>query len=67
MPNKDGKGPAGKGPMTGRGSGHCAIPLNTTYEELSFLKDQKRVLKEQLHSIETRLKILETTTNRRER
>ncbi len=26
MPNKDGKGPQGKGPQTGRGAGNCATP-----------------------------------------
>ena len=27
MPRFDGTGPAGQGPMTGRGEGHCAIVL----------------------------------------
>jgi len=27
MPGFDGTGPSGRGPMTGRGMGYCAIPL----------------------------------------
>ena len=26
MPGYDGKGPEGKGPMTGRGQGYCSLP-----------------------------------------
>jgi hypothetical protein len=66
MPNKDGMGPTGKGPLTGRGSGYCVIPLNTTEEELSFLKNQKRVLREQLQNIETRITVLQAH-NRKEK
>jgi hypothetical protein len=67
MPEKDGTGPRGKGPMTGRGSGYCIIPLNTTQEDCNYLKNQEKVLREQLDYIETRLKGLETTTCRSER
>jgi hypothetical protein len=28
MPSFDGTGPRGQGPMTGRGEGYCAIPLD---------------------------------------
>ena len=51
MPKFDGTGPTGKGPMTGRGSGKCIIPLNTTEEELNYLKNQEKVLREQLGQI----------------
>jgi hypothetical protein len=30
MPGFDGTGPRGQGPMTGRGEGYCAIPLDRT-------------------------------------
>jgi hypothetical protein len=30
MPGFDGTGPQGQGPMTGRGEGYCAIPLDRT-------------------------------------
>jgi hypothetical protein len=30
MPGFDGTGPAGMGPMTGRGRGYCVVPLNST-------------------------------------
>ncbi len=58
MPKLDGMGPNGKGPMTGRGSGNCVIPLNTTEQELEFLKNQERVMKQQLKRIGTRIKSL---------
>jgi hypothetical protein len=67
MPNKDGMGPTGKGPLTGRGSGHCAIPLNTTDEELSFLKNQKKVLREQLGQIEIRIAVLQAPSHKEKR
>jgi Family of unknown function (DUF5320) len=69
MPRFDGTGPEGKGPMTGRGSGYCALPLKTKEQELQFLKNQERVLKQELHSIRTMIKNLtiprEKTTVRR--
>ena len=58
MPKLDGMGPNGKGPMTGSGSGNCVIPLNTTEQELEFLKNQERVMKRQLKRIGTRIKSL---------
>ena len=67
MPKFDGTGPSGKGPMTGRGSGYCVIPLNTTGEELEYLKNQEKVLRDQLHMVETRLKALETMICRSKR
>ena len=53
MPKFDGLGPNGKGPMTGRGSGYCIIPLNTPEEELDFLKNQEQALKKQLKHVAT--------------
>lgn len=67
MPNFNGTGPGGKGPMTGRGRGYCIIPLNTNREELDFLKNQEKALREQLRNVKTRVKVLEATTCGRER
>jgi hypothetical protein len=67
MPNKDGTGPKGKGPMTGRASGHCIVPLNTTDEEMNYLKNQEKVLKDQLKNVKTRLNALKTTACRSEK
>ena len=58
MSKFDGTGPSGKGPITGRGSGRCAVPLNTTEQELELLKNQERVMKRQLKRIGTRIKSL---------
>jgi len=55
MPEFDGTGPEGKAPMTGRGSGYCAISLNTSQEELGFLTEQLQVLQQQLKTIELRI------------
>jgi|WetSurMetagenome_2_1015567.scaffolds.fasta_scaffold683973_2 hypothetical protein len=63
MPSKDGTGPKGKGPLTGRGSGHCILPLNTPEEELNYLKNQKKVLREQLQNVEARVIGLETSAS----
>jgi hypothetical protein len=38
MPNRDGTGPEGKGPMTGCGRGYCVIPINTPEKGLTFFK-----------------------------
>lgn len=35
MPGFDGTGPRGKGPLTGRGMGYCAIPLRDTAQPQS--------------------------------
>lgn len=59
MPKKNGTGPGGRGPMTGQGGGKCIIPLNTTEEELNYLKNRQQVLREQLQDIEARIKVLE--------
>ncbi len=65
MPNKDGTGPTGKGPMTGRGNGYCIIPINNTQEELNFLKNREKALKEELQNIENRLSEQRAATYRR--
>jgi hypothetical protein len=67
MPKKDGTGPKGNGPMTGQGSGYCIVPLNTPKEELSYLKNQERVLREQRLQVKTRLRVLDTTVGSSER
>lgn len=64
MPKLDSTGPTGKGPMTGRGSGKCIIPLNTTEEELNYLKNQEKVLREQLGQIVTRIAVLEAPSRK---
>jgi hypothetical protein len=61
MPLKDGNGPTGKGPMTGRGSGQCILPINTAQEEMNFLKNRASGLREQLQQIETRVKDIKVT------
>lgn len=61
MPKFDGLGPNGKGPMTGRGSGYCIIPLNTPEEELDFLKNQEQALKKQLKHVATRIRRIENS------
>ena len=55
MPNFDGTGPSGKGPMTGCGRGYCVIPISTPEQELDFLRNQAQVLQEQLKRIRTRI------------
>ena len=67
MPNKDGTGPEGKGPMTGYSSGSCIIPLNSKEEEVKYLKNQEKVLREQLNQVISRLRNLETTACRRKK
>jgi hypothetical protein len=67
MPKKDGTGPTGKGPLTGRGSGKCIIPLNTKEEELDYLKNREKVLRDELRHVETRVKVLEAVACRSKR
>ena len=61
MPNLDGTGPRGKGPMTGCGRGYCVLPISTPEEELVFLKSQAQALQAQLKTIRARIKGLKTT------
>jgi len=60
MPNFDGTGPDGKGPMTGRGRGYCVIPISTPERELGFLRNQAQILQEHLKQIRTRIKEVKT-------
>jgi hypothetical protein len=60
MPNYDGTGPDGKGPMTGFGRGHCIIPITSSEQELDLLRNQARVLQAQLRQIKTRIKEVKT-------
>ena len=55
MPNYDGTGPDGKGPMTGFGRGYCVIPISSSEQELNLLRNQTRVLQAQLKQIRTRI------------
>jgi Family of unknown function (DUF5320) len=66
MPKFDGLGPNGKGPMTGRGSGYCVIPINTPEEELGFLKNQEQASKKQLKHVTTRIRRIENSTSQKE-
>ncbi len=66
MPKFDGTGPKGKGPMTGGGGGYCVIPLNTTEEELGFLKNREQSLKKQLKHVTTRIRHIESSTSKKE-
>ena len=60
MPNYDGTGPDGKGPMTGFGRGYCVIPITNSEQELVILKNQAHVLREQLKQIRTRINGVKT-------
>jgi len=77
MPGFNGTGPRGMGPMTGRGMGYCAVPLPGSRcvspaiynrggrrDELSYLKEEARLIREQIEQIETRIKTLENATHR---
>ena len=59
MPKYDGLGPEGRGSMTGRGKGFCVIPVNTTAQEIEFLKNQEQALKKQLKHVTARIKRIE--------
>ena len=61
MPNFDGTGPRGKGPMTGCGRGYCVLPVSTPKEELVFLKSQAQALQAQLKQVGARIKGVKTT------
>jgi hypothetical protein len=61
MPNFDGSGPRGKGPMTGCGWGYCVLPISTPEQELVFLKSQARALQAQLKQVRARIKGVKTT------
>ncbi len=58
MPKRDGTGPYGNGPMSGRGDGTCIFPLSNSRQELEFLKTRERTLKQQLQNIRHRIKLI---------
>ena len=60
MPNYDGTGPDGKGPMTGFGRGYCVIPITSSSQEIELLKNQEHILQAQLRQIRNRIKVLNT-------
>jgi hypothetical protein len=60
MPNYDGTGPDGKGPMTGFGRGYCVIPITSSEQEIELLRNQKHLLRAQLRQIGNRIKVVKT-------
>ncbi len=60
MPNFDGTGPHGEGPMTGWGRGYCVVPLSNLGEELGYLRSQEQALKMQLSKLRARINVLKT-------
>ena len=61
MPNFDGTGPRGEGPLTGCGRGYCIIPLNLE-QEIEFLRKRSQLIHEEikeLKDIEARIEELE--------
>ncbi len=62
MPNFDGTGPRGKGPMTGGGRGYCAIPLPNPGQNFDLLRNQIQILQTELKQIKTRIKEIKTKT-----
>jgi hypothetical protein len=65
LPKHDGSGPNKKGPLTGRGSGNCVVSIDTTQEEIMFLKNQEQTLKQQIKHIKTRINHIEETSIKR--
>ena len=61
MPNFDGTGPRGKGPMTGCGRGYCVLPISTPEQELDFLRNQAQALQMQLKQVRARIRGVKTT------
>jgi len=57
VPNFDGTGPCGEGPMTGCGRGYCVLPITTPEQELDCLESQARALETQLRQLKNRMKI----------
>lgn len=39
MPGFDGSGPLGQGPLTGRGMGYCAVPLDEVNANIDCISD----------------------------
>jgi hypothetical protein len=59
MPRRDRTGPAGQGPMTGRGLGPCGMGFKWKNSENLTKEEEKNILKTELKKIEKRLKELE--------
>jgi len=77
MPGFNGTGPRGMGPMTGRGMGYCVVRLpeprymppatctdSDLKSRLSYLKEQARLMREQIEQIEKSIKTLEGNVTR---
>ena len=60
MPNFDGTGPHGEGPMTGCGRGYCVVPLSNPEQKLGYLRSQEQALKVELSKVRARIKLLRT-------
>ncbi len=58
MPKRDGTGPYGNGPMSGKGDGICIIPLDESPQEIKFLKSRERALQQQLQFTRDRIKLI---------
>lgn len=56
MPRRDGTGPMGIGPRTGRGLGRCYIPNNRNSLNNEKLLEEKRILEEKIKSINEKIK-----------
>jgi len=58
MPNRDGTGPLGRGPRSGRGMGRCLrcvfCPRNflSKEEKLKLLKQEKEMLEKEIANVE---------------
>jgi len=56
MPRRDGTGPLGYGPRTGRGMGRCPFfyprQRMSAKERLAFLKEEKKAIEEEIASLE---------------
>ncbi len=60
MPHFDGTGPRSRGPMTGWGSGYCAVRIWGPEQEIEYLRRQAMILRAELDCIRTRLEALST-------
>ena len=62
MPKRDGTGPMGQGPMTGRGLGRCERGLlnqkDSSKTEKELLTEQKAILQNQLETVDKQLENL---------
>jgi len=65
MPQFDGTGPCGEGPMTGWGRGYCVVRLSNPKQELDYLRSQAQALEMQLSRIRDRIEKLKTTKEAR--